>query len=236
MRGIILAAGGGTRLRPLTDHVPKCLVSVNGTPIVENALAALQQAGCSSVSIVSGYLADVLQRRVGTRHHGMPIDYILNEEWQATNSMYSLHLALERGSAQFVIEGDVYFEPDLLRHPVLPDICWIVDGTYRASDGAYIQRDNDGCVSDLKIVKRPDELTPEWAKSVGMLLLSERGSVRLRDWLKAAVSEQKRNLYYDLIIAEHLEERVVRSLDIAPRRWWEIDTPEDLANAERLFS
>jgi choline kinase len=236
MRGVILAAGGGTRLRPLTDHQPKCLVSVNGIPIVENALRALRHAGCSSVSIVAGYKADVLRERLGSHPQGMPVDYLLNADWATTNSMFSLHLALEQGPARYVVEGDVFFDPKLLPPTEPPDICWLVDGSYRAFDGAYVQRGGDSYVGDLRIVKNPAELGAEWAKSVGILLMSYRGSAGLRDWLRAAVLQEKRNLYYDLIIAEHLNERKVQALDIAPAKWWEIDTPVDLANAEKLFS
>lgn len=234
-RAVILAAGGGTRLRPLTDHQPKCLVPVHGVPIIENALRALRLAGCSSVSIVTGYKDDVLRQRLGSQHQGMLLDYVSNLDWATTNSMFSLHLALERGPARYVVEGDVFFDPKLLPVAEPRDICWLVDGSYRASDGAYVQRGSDGAVVDLRIVKDPAGLSPEWGKSVGILMMSERGSAGLRDWLRTAVSEEKSNLYYDLVIAEHLNERKVYALDVAPTKWWEIDTAEDLANAEKLF-
>ncbi len=236
MRGIILAAGGGTRLRPLTEHQPKCLVPVNGVPIVENALRALRQVECSSVSIVVGYKADVLRQHLGSEFYGMPLDYVNNAQWATTNSMFSLHLSLEQGPARYVIEGDVYFAPDVLRHLTPLDVGWMVDSGHRSSDGAYLQCGTGGYVTDLRIIRSATKLGREWSKSVGILSLSDLGAFRLQEWLRAAVSQAKQNLYYDLIIAEHLKERSVQALDIAPAKWCEVDTPEDLANAERLFS
>jgi choline kinase len=236
MRGIILAAGGGTRLRPLTEHQPKCLVSVNGVPIIQNALCALLGVGCSDVSIVIGYRQEVIKQRVGSKYYGMQVHYVCNSDWESTNSMFSLHLALEDALPHYIIEGDVYFDPEILRHSAPSDVGWMVDSVHRISDGAYVQRDKDGYVSNLQIVRNPAELGPQWAKSIGILVLSDRGALRLREWLRTAVSQAKRDLYYDLIIAEHLKERTVQAVDIAPAKWWEIDTPEDLATAERLFS
>lgn len=236
MRGVILAAGGGTRLRPLTETQPKCLVPVRGTPIIVNALAALRASGCTEVSIVVGHLAEVLKDRIGAAHSGMTIDYVENPRWADTNSMFSLHLALEAGPADYVLEGDVYFTPSILKTPEPREIGWLVDSAYRASDGSYLRCATDGVVAEQQIVRNQHELSPEWAKSVGILRLSRPGSTRLRDWLRTAVSQDKQNLYYDLIIAEHLAENLVRAVDIAPAKWFEIDTIDDLANAESLFA
>jgi choline kinase len=234
-RAIILAAGGGTRLRPMTEHLPKCLVPVNGIPIIENAMKALSAVGCARVSIVVGHNAELLRRRLGARFQNLDIDYLNNDEWNRTNSMFSLHLALERGPASYVLEGDVFFEPGLLPRPCTGDVTWLVDGSYRASDGCYLRHNSSGCVTDLKIVKAPEKLTSEWAKSIGILCLNEQGALHLREWLAVAVSQNKLNHYYDLIIAEHLDERTVWALDVAPAKWWEIDNLQDLRSAEGLF-
>lgn len=61
MQAIILAAGLGTRLRPITDEVPKCMVSVNGIRIIDKQIDNLHKAGVKDIVVVGGYKADVLK-------------------------------------------------------------------------------------------------------------------------------------------------------------------------------
>ena len=67
MQAVILAAGVGRRLRPLTNHIPKCLVEVNGTPIIVNTLNILTKFNLSRVVIVIGYLGDKVKKRLGKK-------------------------------------------------------------------------------------------------------------------------------------------------------------------------
>ena len=235
MRGLILAAGGGTRLRPFTEDKPKCLVPVLGKPIVCNALEALAGAGCTRTSIVVGHKADVLRDALGRTFQDMALDFIENEVWAQTNSMFSLHLGLQSEAADFVIEGDVFFEHDFLRGKPVRDITWFVDSIYRDSDGSYLRTDGAGVI-EQQIVKDQNSLDASWAKSVGILRLTKGGSGMVSDWLQRAVAQQKQQLYYDLILAEHLGDGAVGAHDVAPGKWFEIDTPQDLAAAERRFS
>lgn len=236
MRGLILAAGGGTRLRPFTEDKPKCLVPVLGKPIVVNALEALADAGCARTSIVVGHKEDVLRRALGTAFRGMALDYVENPVWATTNSMFSLHLGLQPEPADYVIEGDVFFEHDFLRSEPVRDITWFVDSTYRDSDGSYLRTGDDARVVAQKIVKDQNSLDASWAKSVGILRLTRAGSDLVSGWLQSAVAQQKQQLYYDLILAEHFGGDAVGAHDIAPGKWFEIDTPQDLTEAERRFS
>lgn len=235
MRAVLLAAGRGSRLAPLTDDVPKPLVPVNGSSIVERALNGLFVARFSEVLIVVGYKADVMRQRIGSSYAGLKIEYVLNPDWETTNSMYSLYLALNSCTAHSVIEGDVVFDPSILTMPARSSISWLIDSTYRATDGAYLRRDQTGYAVELQLAKRPELLDSAWAKSVGILQLTNAGSFLLKDWLRLAVSAGQQKLYYDLIVARHFNERIVATVDVAPARWHEIDTPEDLEIARRLF-
>ena len=64
MKAIILAAGLGTRLRPLTDEVPKCMISVNGIRIIDKQINNLHKHGITDIIIVGGYKADVLKKHL----------------------------------------------------------------------------------------------------------------------------------------------------------------------------
>lgn len=93
MQAIILAAGIGKRLRPYTDRTPKCLVPVNGIPIIVNSLDRLAEQKVSRVVIVIGYLGNLVVDRIGHEWKGMKIEYVQNDLYATTNNIYSLWLA-----------------------------------------------------------------------------------------------------------------------------------------------
>ncbi|MDB5019441.1 MAG: Histidinol-phosphate/aromatic aminotransferase and cobyric acid decarboxylase, partial [Pedobacter sp.] len=93
---IILAAGVGSRLRPLTDHLPKCLITVNGEAILERLLKQINATTDlnKNIFIVTGYKAEVLTDFVDRL--GIRVNYVPNIEFESTNNMYSLNLALRQ--------------------------------------------------------------------------------------------------------------------------------------------
>lgn len=104
MNAIILAAGMGTRLRPLTNDIPKCLVKVSGVPMVERQIQYLHEAGITDITLVSGYKAEklnYLKDKYG-------VDIVFNERYDTCNNIYSLYKVLDRFGDTWVIEGDVF--------------------------------------------------------------------------------------------------------------------------------
>jgi len=114
-KAVILAAGVGDRLRPLTDRLPKCLVPVNGVPILINTLTHLADSGIRETVIVVGHLKETILERIGDRFRGMKIIYVESERYATTNNIYSLWLAREYLDGDILLlEADVYFERELL--------------------------------------------------------------------------------------------------------------------------
>jgi choline kinase len=108
MRAVILAAGEGTRLRPLTADRPKCLVEVAGRPMLEWQLDALRRAGVVDVAIVTGYRADAITQ-VARRYH--------NDRYADTNMVASLMCAREVFAGDddvLVAYGDIVYDPSLV--------------------------------------------------------------------------------------------------------------------------
>ena len=105
-RAVILAAGRGTRLAPLTDHMPKPLVPVNGRPIIATILDALNAAGISSITIVRGYCGAAFDTLKDAYPH---IAFLDNPDWDAANNISSIALAGRAGLLEdsYVIEGDL---------------------------------------------------------------------------------------------------------------------------------
>lgn len=96
---IILAAGKGTRLLPITRQIPKCLIDINGRCILDRALHNLSESGITNVTIVVGYLQDKIKDMFGKRYLGMDIKYSINYEYETTNSMFSLLVGLLHNDA-----------------------------------------------------------------------------------------------------------------------------------------
>ncbi|MBU0459604.1 MAG: NTP transferase domain-containing protein, partial [Nanoarchaeota archaeon] len=137
---IVLVAGLGHRLKPLTDTVPKCLVEVNGTPILINTLNHLASQGIKEVVLVTGYLDEKIKEKIGQDYGGMKINYVKSNHYATTNNMYSLWLVkhyLEQGV--ILIEGDSFFEEEILKRLLNTD-----DKSYWTGDRFDLFK--DGCM------------------------------------------------------------------------------------------
>ena len=116
MKVIILAAGQGVRLRPLTDSCPKCMVEVCGKSLIERQLAVMRACGIkdSDITIVTGYQSAVLKKRFSDT----AIRFIVNEAYETTNMVYSLMCAGDIFAEEedvLVSYGDIIYTEDVLR-------------------------------------------------------------------------------------------------------------------------
>ena len=149
MKAIILAAGQGTRLRPLTDHKPKCLVELAGKPLLEHQLATLRAAGVDDIHIVGGYRAEQLERPGITLH--------INERFAETNMVTTLFAAeaVMTGESDLIIGyGDIVYEPRVLAALLAVDapIALAVDREWRRYWAARM----DDPLSDAETLKLTD--------------------------------------------------------------------------------
>ena len=120
MKAIVLAAGSGARLKPLTDSLHKSMVSVAGERIIDRILDALLIARVHEVVVVLGYRADELRNHLLEAYRDqVQFTFILNDRFESTNNIYSLSLALDAVDDDFVlIECDVFFEKEVIRQLV----------------------------------------------------------------------------------------------------------------------
>lgn len=116
VKAIILAAGVGMRLSPLTRNTPKCLVRVKGVRVLEHSLLSLSYCGIKKAVIVVGYLADQVKEKIGSNCFGIEIRYVFNPLYNFHSSQYSLSLAeTELGDTDsLVMEGDILLHRKLL--------------------------------------------------------------------------------------------------------------------------
>src|SRR5919106_1629774 len=115
MKAIILAAGVGKRLWPVTQHHPKCLIQIGGRTLLDRYLRELAANGIADATLVVGYKQEMIRAAAGTMAHGVAIRYLLNEDYQR-GSISSLWLAREELTTDVLImDADVLFHREILR-------------------------------------------------------------------------------------------------------------------------
>ncbi|MBY6916658.1 phosphocholine cytidylyltransferase family protein [Clostridium botulinum] len=233
---IILAAGMGTRLLPLTSDKPKCLVEVNDITILENTLMNLKEVKVEKVAIITGYKENKIKEKIGLTYLGMDINYIENIIYEKTNSMYSLYLGLRSiKESTWVLESDIMFETSILNYKRQNDISWFVDSKTKNIDGSYVKFNKNFKIIEHNILRNLNLIEEDHAKSLGILHLNKNGVRNLKEWLEEAVEEKKESLYYDLILGEHLDSSLIGAIDIMGEKWFEVDNLEDLQIARNIF-
>jgi len=238
---VILVAGLGSRLKPLTNEVPKCLTEINGKPILINTLEILSKNGINRAIIVIGYLGDKVKEAIGSNFNGMEIVYIENTIYQSTNSMYSAWLArsyLEEGA--FLIEGDSMFEDGLIRKALGTDnnkSFWVVDKFTEEFDGSMSTTDENGRIVKLEIVREKlNNYQDNFYKSTGIVKITPDYGICFSRWLDEDVKAGNINIYYDLVLSKHLDKIPLYVCNINGLKWFEIDDLEDLKITTEIFS
>ena len=243
MKAIILAAGMGTRLRPITLTLPKCLVPVNSKPILEHQMEALLTAGVRDLILVVGYLSELVSNRYGTRFGDMNIHYVQNDIYDRTNNIYSLWLARQHLDSQvLLLEGDLVFEPELLQRLAQTperDVA-VVERFHPYMDGTVIQV--NGSWAGRMVLKEHQGDDFDYAsafKTVNIYKLSQEIlQCHVVPRLDSHVAQQRHDQYYEAVFADLISQGSMRLaiLCAAPNKWAEIDTQEDLQTAEKLFA
>jgi choline kinase len=231
---LLLAAGTGKRLQPLTDSAPKCLIEVGGTPILERLIDNLCDNGFKRLVIVVGYLGHSIQKFVNEYSGGLEIELITNPLFQTTNNIYSLWLARKIIQESFLLlESDLVFEASQLEGLLYPNKIavspmqpWMNGTTVTMDSLNTVQAFGvNGCTKGTHY------------KTVNICSLSKSSWQKIVERLELYISSGKVNEFYEVVFKEMVANGNL-SLDSVffdPKSWYEIDTLADLANAERML-
>ena len=242
MNAVILAAGIGSRLKGQLGDKPKCMVQVNGRTILDWQLQALLRAGVRSVFIVTGYQADIIKCHVADAYAhcvGVDFTFVDNEEFESTNNMYSLWLALRQVGRQpfLLMNADVVFDSHLPSRLIeLAETAICVDiGSY-AEESMKVAIDPDtGRLTRISKGMSPHE---SFGCSIDLYYFDVVGASRIATRVEQIVQgQQRRNDWTEVAIDELLRSGRLHAvpLDIQQAKWYEIDTLEDLIRAETVF-
>lgn len=239
MIAVILAAGRGTRLEAITRNKPKCLVNVNGRPILDRQIDALLEINeITKVIVVCGYRAEQIKAHIANHYSDEPrLMYVENKDFSTTNNMYSLYLTREyiAGSDLILMNADVAFDPTIVRdlaQTSCSSICVDI-GKYSEESMKVVEKD-DWLVSISKMIKQ--------AVSLGVSIDIYRFTPDGTDVLLGEISEiigtnGELNEWTELALDRLMRKGDLRmqAFDIGGRAWYEIDNLEDLWRAETLF-
>lgn len=116
MKAVILAAGIASRLRPLTDTTPKCLLKIGERCLLERAFDALVHNGFTDFIIVTGYCGQQIVDFLQTHYPAQKITFIRNDNYESTNNIYSLWLTRPYvdGEETLLLDSDIVFDPQIV--------------------------------------------------------------------------------------------------------------------------
>ena len=234
MKALILAAGYGSRLAPLTDTIPKSLVPVNGTPILFKQLENLYENGITDITVVSGYRANMLEAAVHDRFRDVKI--IESADYRETNNMYSAYLAREAmaGDDFLMMNADVFFDPSVLETLLDFDApnAIVTDIGFYLEESMKVVEDGDGRLTHISKQIPPEEAL---GASIDVYRFSESAGKAFFDKCAEYIEARgERKLWSEVALDGILPEVEFRACPLNGR-WFEIDNHEDLAAAERIF-
>lgn len=242
-QAIILSAGQGSRLGPLTHDRPKCLISFAGRSLLDRQLDTLAACGIERAVVVTGFRDDQIEAALQRRRkagEGPEVRTIFNPFYKVADNTGSLYMAREALTGDTLVwNGDTMVSVELMRRVVANDrtgICVTIDRKAQGYDA-----------DDMKVVEEGGRLRAIGkrlraeegvnAESIGLLAFRGDAAGRFRGAIEEAMRSPEGTQIWYLRVIHHLAQvSDVWTLDIAGEEWGEVDFPEDVARAEEMVA
>ena len=229
---LLLAAGAGNRLG---NGSPKCLADVSGTPILGRLISSLVENGFKRLVVIVGYRGQQIKDYLDVHSAGLDIHYIESRQYESTNNIYSLWLARNYMRDPFLlIESDLVFDPRLLASMRTSDRIAVAECRSHMH-GTTVSVDTSGMVASFRVGGLDGPRLPNKTINIYSLSLSTWDEVTRR--LELRIAAGRVHDYYESVFGEMAAQGVLpmRAVWFDDGRWSEIDTPEDLLAARKLF-
>ena len=236
-KALILAAGLGTRLAPITNDRPKSLVPVNGKPILIKQIENLKENGIDDITIVSGYRADKLAEAVNALFSGIKL--VESVDYASTNNMYSAYLGIKSmfpdgdiGSF-YMMNADVFFDSS-----VIAGLKNTGCGSFIVTDvGRYMEESMKVVVDEGRItaISKAIQEADAYGCSIDVYKFGEKGAAAFYKRCCEYIEEKKDlKKWSEVALNDALADTAFKVCPLSGR-WFEIDDLNDLAAAEALF-
>lgn len=245
---IVLAAGQGQRLRPLTDDRPKCMVEVKGRPMLEWQIATAKATGITHLNVVRGYKADVID------YAG--IQYFTNERYETTNMVESLWCAESVFEADFIVSyGDIVYHDNVLESLAQDDhpIAVVIDKEWQGywerrfenilDDAESLSLDSGGNIRSIG--QEPKSVDAIEGQYIGLMAFRREGVDALRELYNRAKNGdmspfRTQRTFENFYMTDILQALIDTGFPVfaveCNRGWLEVDSQSDLRLAEELAS
>lgn len=234
MRVIIPAAGVGSRLRPHTERCPKAAIRVAGRPLLAHMLETLGGAGVDEVVCVSGWLGDVLERTLEGCRPRPRLVFVRNPCYATTNSIVSIALTRDWWQEEFcIIDSDVCVRPQVVDMLLSAHGNALVIDASRSPEVIDMKAEVRGGRVWYLDKKLPSERTG--GEFFGLSRWSTRGSRALSDAIDQLLGQGCDDAWYEFAIREVAQSVPIQPLYTDASQWIEVDTSDDLGDAERFF-
>ncbi|TYT63543.1 bifunctional sugar-1-phosphate nucleotidylyltransferase/acetyltransferase [Natrialba swarupiae] len=219
MKAVVLAAGEGTRIRPLSTAVPKPMLPVADRPLAAHTVDAAVDAGADEIVLVVGYESETVEEHFGSRYRNVPVSYAHQTEQAGT--AHAVNTAREHLDGPFaVLNGDNLYDPDAIEQ--LFDACPAVCAVEVDDPRQYgVLSTTDGTVTD--IVEKPADPPTNLANAGAYAFPAEA-----RRWLDVPASERGEHEITDVLA------RVIGEYSVTPittDRWMDVGRPWELLEA-----
>ena len=238
MKAIILSAGQGTRLLPMTATIPKCLLDIQGKTIIEWQIDELHKCGVDQITVVTGYGADKVEDLLQRRYGPQRVQTHYSPDYATTDNLVSCWKVREQMTDDFILlNGDTLFEAavvkSLLKSPASPVTVTVNHKDIYDADDMKVSMEG----SRLTKVGKDIPSGNIHGESIGMILFRDTGPAIFKSRLENAMADSKSiRRWYLSVIDEIAQEITVLTCSIKGLAWCEVDYPADLKQAVRVVA
>jgi choline kinase len=238
MKAIILSAGQGRRLLPLTAEVPKCALQIERRSLIEWQIDALLKCGVHEVIVVLGFRAEKVESILASRYDPSHVRVLYNPFYSVSDNLVSCWIARAQMTEDFLLlNGDTLFETAVLARLLRSSSRPVTLATDRKQ--AYDIDDMKVMLNGNRVIRVDKNLKPEQShrESIGMLLFRDDGPLLFAAAVERALREPRAlKQWYLSVIDDMAKAGLVWQCSIQGLHWTEVDCDRDLEEAQKLVA
>lgn len=237
MKAIILAAGMASRLRPLTENTPKCLLKVGEKCLLQRSIDALTSNGIRDFVIVTGYLHEMIETFVAEQYgNNINVKFIHNDVFDSTNNIYSLWLARPEAEGQeiLLLDSDLLYDPRIITKVMESDadnVLTLIRHELGEEEMKVVLDHENGTIIEISKTCNPADAAGE---SLGIEKMGCRYTSALYQELEPMMNEEHlENVFYERAFERLIAKgHTYKVIDVTELFSCELDTVEDFENAK----